>query len=335
MRRPNKKKSSSSVRKADARQSLRKAKTPPRRSAGASKTPRKAARGARARVFTPQQLAGIFSRQRTERKLEIARQKLSAALAGFRPKKGERGKIVFVRRDGTRPGRGFRGVGFGIYVDRNGKKHPIRQYDRQAKKLEKIPKPKKLSSLDVSRVRSKTAKKEYLRAITKTVGGGKTPAEKARYGFKKNFHRIDIESQFAGFAADEMFKILKDQKSTDRNFSLLIGVTCKTPNGLEWFETQIESLPGDIRKAKLSTISVDRLRAFFGLQVYGFIAKELSARGYVLSGSANYVKQLPENKGKRRDRWTKRGHEWKGYGKTEIEIKSVEWRFLQNTFEKL
>lgn len=113
----------------------------------------------------------------------------------------------------------------------------------------------------------------------------------------------------------------------------MIGVTVQLPDGrLEFYETQISTLPGDIRKGSIHHINLGRLRAFFGLQVYAFIARELSSHGYVMAGSANYIKRLKENKRKRRSKWTKAGQEWQGRDKADVEIKSVEWRFLQNTF---
>ena len=285
------------------------------------------------KTFTPEQLARKFARQRQEIKDARAKKQLGLALKKFRPRKGERGKIVFIGRDGSRLASTKGRTGYAVYVDKKGKRTPIRQFDRKQLKVERVPQSRRISEIDVSRVRSKRAKKAFLESHTNEIARGQT-FEKSRYGFRRNFRRIDVESDFAEFAAKELLRILRSQRSTDRNLALQIGVTAQTPAGTEFFETSIDALPGDLRKAKIESISVDRLREFFGRQVYAFIASEMAARGYVMAGSANYVRNLPENKNRKRDKWTKGGHHWQGSDKTEIKVKSVEWRFLQLTFTK-
>lgn len=288
----------------------------------------------RFKSFTPEQLRRKFAQQKLEQADAKSKKSLSKALAGFKPRKRERGSVVFIGREGSRLAAHKGRTGYAVYVDRKGRKHPVRQFDRQHLRVERVPRPRKVSEIDISRVRSKRAKKKFLEAHTNEISRGQT-FENSRYGFRRNFRRIDIESEFAEYAASELLKILHQQKSQDRNLALQIGVYAETPNGNEFFETQLDSLPGDLRKAKLETISLDRLREFFGKQVYAFIAAEMAARGFVTAGSANYVKRLPENKGKARDKWTKAGHHWQGIGKQEIKIKSVEWRFLQLTFNQI
>jgi hypothetical protein len=156
--------------------------------------------------------------------------------------------------------------------------------------------------------------------------------EKSRYGFVRRFRRIDIASEFVDFASRELLRILRGIRSTYRNLALEIGIYAETPEGVKFFETQISTLPGDLRTAKIASITLGRIKEFFGRQVYAFIAGEIASHGFVLAGSAKFVRNLPENRGKSRKRWTKGGHSWGGIGKSEIKIKSVEWRFLQQTF---
>ena len=254
-------------------------------------------------------------------------------MRNFRPRKAERGKVVFIGREGSRDAAKKSRVGYAVYVNRRGKVSPIRAYDRKTSRVEKVPRARYLADTDISRIRSKRAKKAFLEAHTNEISRGKT-IKNSRYGFRRNFKRIDAGSEFAEFAAQEMLKILKDQKSVNRNLALQIGVNATTPNGPEFFETQIDTLPGDLRKAKIESITQERLQEFFGKQVYAFVAHEMSARGYVMAGSASFVSRLTENKNKPRSKWTKGGHEWQGRNKTEIKINSVEWRFLQLTFTK-
>ena len=276
-------------------------------------------------------MSRAFTRQRQADKDKKSKRKLQKALGSFRPRKTERGKIVFIGRDGRRTAAKGGRVGYAVYVNRKGVKVPVRQHDRTTGRVEKVPRPRKLADTDVSRVRSKKAKQSFLESHTTEISRGQT-IETSRYGFRRNFRRIDAESEFAEFAAKELLKILRGIRSTDRNLALEIGIWAKTPNGVEWFQTQLDALPGDLRKGKIENISIERLKAFFGRQIYSFIARELSSRGYVMAGSANFVRKLSENRGKARDRWTKQGHIWQGADKTEITVQSVEWRFLQLTF---
>ena len=281
--------------------------------------------------FTQAELAAIFERQRLKKADEKRAGKIKKIVSAFRPRKKERGSVVILDSKGARQA-GNRGkVGYAVYVQRDGKKVVVRQYDRLKAKVEKYPKARRVSEIDVSRVRSKRAKKRFLEAHTSEISRG-AAIEKSRYGFRRKFRRIDIASGFAEFAARELLRILRGIRSTDRNLALEIGIYAETPDGIKFFETQISTLPGDLRKAKISSISVERIREFFGRQVYAFIASEIASHGYVLAGSAQFVRNLPENRGKSRRRWTKGGHSWGGIGKKEITIKSVEWRFLQQTF---
>ena len=281
--------------------------------------------------ISPAELAKKFARQREQAKDEKQARQLRKVIGRLRPRKGERGKVVFIGKDGQRlQGNGKR-VGYAVYIDRRGKKQVVRGYDRVKHRVERVAKARRLSEIDISRVRSKRAKREFLRAHSHELARGITPAQ-SRYGYRRNFRRIDAQSQFTEFAARELLKILRSQQSLERNLALQIGIYCDTPNGAEFFETQIDALPGDLRKAKIETLSLERIKTFFGRQVYAFIAAELSARGFVMSGSAQFVQRLPENQGKARARWTKGGHHWQGIGKAEVQIKSVEWRFLQLTF---
>ena len=283
------------------------------------------------KTLSPEQLAKAFARQRQAEADRRATKKLQAAIGKFRPRKADFGKIVFVGRNGSREAANTSRVGYAVYINRKGKKQPVRQFDRKSLRVERVAKAKRLSEIDISRIRSKRAKQAFLEAHTTEISRSQT-IEKSRYGFRRNFRRIDAESEFAGYAAKELLKILRGIRSTDRNLALEIGVWVKTPDGDKFIETQLDTLPGDLRKAKIASITEERIRAFFGKQVYAFIASEMAAQGYVMAGSANFVKRLPENKGKSRSKWTKQGHIWQGIEKTDVTVTSVEWRFLQLTF---
>jgi hypothetical protein len=286
----------------------------------------------RARVFTPEQLAKQFEKQREQDKDRKLEKEFKRAIRGFRPRKSELGRIIVLSRKGERV-RGNSRVGYAVYINTKGKKIPVKQYDRQRAKIEKFPKARRISEIDASRVRSKRAKKRFFEAHTREVDRGVT-TKQARFGYKRQFHRVDVESQFAQYASEQMLRMLRGTKSIERNYSLMIGLNVTTPDGLKWFETQISALPGDIRKAKINTITVERLREFFGRQVYAFLARELEMAGYVMAGSARYVSNLPENENQPRERWTKEGHHWPGTTRQDVTVNSVEWRFLQNTFEE-
>lgn len=293
--------------------------------------------------LTQKQLATAFHNQRVLEKKRKLEKILRTAINGFRPKKSERGSIVFINRSGKR-GKGGR-VGYALYINRAGKKISIRQYDRKAGKIESVPKARKIGSIDISRVRNKTAKKEFLQShinpvsagslrkirhsgkvMGKDKGGIETTG--TRFAGKDSFDAIHTGSEAANTIGRELVKAFRTTKS-NRDFLVTFGIHAKRGKEHFWFETQRRIVRRDKQELTLA-----EAKQFIGHEIYAFIAKELLANGLVLAGSARYVSRLKENRGKDREDWTKDGFEWGGAGAENVTIENVEWRFDQNIFKK-
>lgn len=298
----------------------------------------------RSRVFTQAQLQRQFAKQREEEKQTILASKLKKALGRFRPKKSQRGKIIFITTDGKAHQRTGR-VGFAVYVDSNGKKQPVRSYSRKARRLEKIPAAKKLSSIDISRVRSIKAKREFLRTKLNAVSAGALERTRKTGRIKKGkeIHLPEDGTRFAGAlktkAVDKtsaaVNKIAKELTSafaktkSNRDFQVTIGIHVKRGSERFWFETSRRIIRRDSQKLILS-----EARAFLGLEIYAFLAQQLRDNGLVMSGSATHVERLPENKGKKVKDWTNHGKSWFGIGAQIVTVENVEWRFDHIAFGK-
>lgn len=296
--------------------------------------------------FTQAELAAIFTKQRAEEKSSKLTERLKKALAGFRPRKAERGKIVFIGTKGSREAAQKGRRGFAVYIDRKGKKHPVRQYDRKAKTVEKIPIARKLSSVDISRVPSKTAKKRFLETKANKVASGvlsNLPLSRklkegekvgisgkgTRYAGKFETDRIDAASATVRRLGKELVKTIKGTRSK-RDFLITIGISCKTRDGRRfWIETQRRFSRRDGQE-----VTKAECEAFFGKEVYAFLARELAERDLVMQGSARHIARLKGNKGKRRSKWMKDGWLWEGHDKDDVKLERVEWRFDQLTLDK-
>jgi hypothetical protein len=305
------------------------------------KTPSRRSSGIRFKTFTKEQLARQFARQKkreTDKKLSKL---LKSSFAKFRPRKSERGSIVFINRAGKRDKSGK--VGYAVHITRAGKKRIVRQYDRKSGKIERVPKARKISSIDVSRVRNKRAQKKFLQAhVNKIAAGslrkirksgklrkgqqGEIRSDGTRFSGKAKYKRIDIGSEAAKTIGKELVKAFKSVRS-GRDFLVTFGIHVKKGNQRYWFETSRRI----VRRDK-QTLLLGEARAFVGREIYAFIARQLLAEGLVMRGSAQFIGRLSENKGKKRKDWTKDGFEWGGAGAEDVTIENVEWRFDQNTF---
>jgi hypothetical protein len=295
----------------------------------------------RFKTFTKEQLARQFARQKEKERSAKLGKLVRGAFSKFRPKKSERGSIVFINRSGKRDRSGK--VGYAVHITRTGKKRVVRQYDRKSGKVERVPKARKISSIDVSRVRNKKAQKIFLQAhVNKVAAGslrkirrsgkvssakdGKIDSTGTRFAGSGKYRRIDIGSEAAQTIGKELVKAFRSVRS-GRDFLVTFGIHVKKGNQRYWFETSRRI----VRRDK-QTLLLSEARAFVGREIYAFIARQLLAEGLVMRGSAQFISRLEENKGKKRKDWTKDGFEWGGAGAEDVTIENVEWRFDQNTF---
>lgn len=256
-----------------------------------------------------------------------------SAIRGFRPRRSDRGTIIFVGTRGGRISGASQRKGFAVYVTKSGRKQFIRQYDRKKGRVERTPTPRKLTTLDISTVRNKSAKKRFLtthlnpsvRAILRKKGKG-ISQRGTRYAGKIKTNKFYEKADVVGILAKELARASNSQKSK-RDFLVTIGISVKDGTGRHhWIEIQRRFSRQDGQRAYETD-----LRSFFGREIYAFLAKELSDRDLVLQGSARHIGRLKENRGKKRSRWEKDGFLWQGHDQKDVSIESLEYRFDQLT----
>ena len=300
----------------------------------------------RAKVLTEAELAARLSRQRQADKDRAALRKMRHAVSKFRPRKKDFGKIVMIGVKGARDAdkRGRRG--FAVYVNTKGRKIPVRQRSRATGKLEKAPHARKLSSVDITRVRSKRAKRDFLQTKMNPVAAGifrthkgtrhlkpgekgDLPSRATRYAGRLDAKRVDIASRAVTLLSRELVKAVRGTRSK-RDFLVTIGIACKTRGGERfWIETQQRFSRMDGQPVTLA-----ECRGFFGFTIYGFLARALGERGLVMGGSARHVARLSENEGIERGDWRQDGFLWKGNSREDVSVSAVEYRIDQLTLTK-
>lgn len=285
---------------------------------------------AREKKRSAKQLASRIKRiRRTYSDRDI---KFKKAVAKFRPKKTDKGSIVFVTIDGKR-GRKFSDrKGYAVYVNTKGKKTGIKQYNSRTGRTEKIPVARKIASIDINKVRSKRAKLKFWRAFTNEVVSGKLEnmekrgkvPNSTRFSGAIKSDRIDGKSEAVSKLAKELAHATNITFSK-KDFLVTIGIHIKDKEGKNHFvTTQQRFSRNEGQKA-----TVDETEKFFAYTIYGFLANELASRGLVLVGSARHIARLKQNRGKKRDKWTKDGFLWQGHDMQDVTIQTVEYRFDQ------
>jgi hypothetical protein len=155
------------------------------------------------------------------------------------------------------------------------------------------------------------------------------PEGATRYAGRLDAKRVDIASRAVTLLSRELVKAARGARSK-RDFLVTIGIACKTRGGERfWIETSQRFSRMDGQPVTLA-----ECRAFFGKQVYAFLARQLAARDLVMAGSARHISRLPENQGEDRDDWRKDGFLWKGHDKTDVSVSAVEYRIDQLTLTK-
>ena len=276
---------------------------------------------------------------RIERTYDEREFRLKAAVKTFRPRKSERGSIVFVGVRGGRIPHNSNRRGYAVYVDSKGRKNPVRQLSRDTGKVERIPIARRITALDVTRVKSKKAKRNFLtarmnpvarREIRRAKGGKGISTRGTRYAGKFAADSFYTRSDSVEVLALELCKASNSQQSK-RDFLVTVGIHVhETKSGKRhWIEVRRRFSRKDGQIAEIPDV-----KDYFGQEIYAFMARELESRGLVLSGSARHVARLAENQGNEREVWTKDGFEWKGRDAENVKIESIEYRIDQLTLGK-
>lgn len=299
----------------------------------------------RALTLSVKEIARRVSRQKLEARAEAKWKKLKAVIGKFRPAKKDYGKIVLIGSRGSRVAAGKNRRVIAVYINRNGKKTPVRQFDRTERKIEKFAKLRKINSVDVSRVRSKRAQNQFLTASLNRISAGtlsevpesgrlnasarsrKISCSGTRYCGAIFSRRIDRQSDAAIKIGKELARAA-NRAIGKRDFIVTIGISVQVvATGQNYF---IVTKRRFTRRDSQTTLNAEAID-FIGREIYGFLARDLQSRGLVMTGSATHIKNLPENKGKKRNDWKKDGFLWEAHDSNDVKLIQVEYRIDQQT----
>jgi hypothetical protein len=294
------------------------------------------------KVAAAREIAAV--RRESEKQIARIRRKHKArevtfktAISSYRPLKADRGKIVFITSKRLKNGKlqwkaspnRTSKKGFGVYVTRNGTKNAIKSYQSRVGEVERYPLAKRIERLDVSRVKSKKAKRVFYDRQIHAVASGdikfrknSLPTGGTLYEGKIKTDRIDIWSK----TVEKLAKVLFEAARLNRhrlNFLVSVGIHIKSPTSNRSKFIEINKAFG--RRHNQHT-TIEECKKFFGLVIYAEAAQILEEAGQVLAGSAAHISRLSDNKGKKRRYWKKDGEEWLGRFSTDVELLAVEYR---------
>lgn len=256
--------------------------------------------------------------ERTRRLARESKARAYDARAAFKPRKADRGKIIFVSVSG-KPNPSRRGrKGYPIYVTRSGKKRLIRQHGEGPYKARTIS---ELVLPDRPNLRSATKRFQQRRLVR--VGRIHTIVKKA--GSVKAGGAHDFSERISNNIASSIRSALTATKS-HRTFLIKFSALVRLPNG------QTQAIAGEvpIERPDHIAIRLAGIRNFVRQKFYGFMARELAFAGYVSNGSANHIRSLEANDGEKPEDWVdSRGEPWSGRDKTQVEIIRIDWTIEQ------
>lgn len=274
----------------------------------------------------------VAGRQEAQaRRLRLAAVKQAkAARSVFKPRKQDRGKIIFIgtqgQRNPTKKGR----KGYVVYVTKTGKKWLI----KRTKSTEPY-RPRTLSQVIIpARANIRRAKKAFQSRRLVRVGGIEIVRQS---GSVRTGGAHDFSETVSNKIAASLQRVLRGQAS-HRVFVVKFNALVKLPSG----ETRAISGQVDLEYADHVAIRTIGIRAYVRHKFYAELARELAFAGYVSNGSANHIRSLrnipdPDSPGDtvdnadlEREEWLdKRGEAWTGRNKEQVEIQTIEWKIEQ------
>ena len=221
-------------------------------------------------------------------------------------------------------------------MTKTGKKQLVRKYDRRKKYVSRYPESQKLSSVDVSRVRNKSAKLKFLTQFL-------NPSARGEFTRVKKGISSARASAAGAMATDKFYRGAGVVKAIARNLSVICNRTKSRKDFLVslgfWLKDE-EGKPHFVEVNRRFARRDDQATnpaecaEFLSYEVYGYLARELTTRGLVLSGSAAHISQLKGNQGRRRSRWKKDGFLWEGHDALDANIIKIEWRIDHQSFHQ-
>jgi hypothetical protein len=260
--------------------------------------------------------------EKTARLNRLKRKAAVAARNKFKPRQGDRGKFVFVDTKGKANPQKKGRKGYAVYVTTTGKKWL--QLEHKAKEPARARTRSKLLLPAGARLRK--AKQKFTAARLVKVGQGKEerPLRKG-FGTVNTGGTHDFNAGAVKRLAGQLRKYISNQAS-NRVYVVRFNALVKLPDG----STQAISGDVPIEYPDHAAISAIGVSAWVRHKFYAFMARELAYAGYVSAGSANHIRSLAVNQGKRRSQWKdSRGEPWAGRGKQQVEIQRIDWELEQ------
>lgn len=272
-------------------------------------------------TVSPGKLKRLLAERKAHQKELVRYRKAKAARDNYKPRKGDRGKLVFIGTDGQRNPAAKGRKGHLIYVTKTGKKWLLKQAGRKgaytARKISETEPPQSKT------LRNKSKQFQASKLVRVSKHKKAAPAIKGK-GSVESGGAFDFNENVIKAIAKSIKKTIESQASK-RRFLIRAMVLVKLPDG----STQVFTVTVPIDKPDHISIELGGMLNFVRQKFYAFLAKELSYSGYVTSGSANHIRRLAENSGAEPGEYTKNGQEWQGNELEIVRIQSIDWEILQ------
>lgn len=225
--------------------------------------------------------------------------KQKAAVGKLKVKKNDKLSFVFVSATGKRLRANSGKRGYLVYITRTGKKRVIKPPKLGGAAANS---PHRFSTFKpTDQRRKKTAVRKVIDKHTAQMNSGFFRPRKATGA-------VDYK-RASGTLAQRLRDTLSEiSPAGKREIVIKFAATIRLKSG------EIKTVIGEtpiFYLSHLQPLDKQALKVFVESKVYAFLADSLTAEGFVSSGSANHIKRLKANKGKRVSEWVNRkGQAW-------------------------
>lgn len=263
--------------------------------------------------LTQAQRDRIKGREASARYAKQAKEAAKAAVKKFKPKRADRGKIIFL---GKRKG-------YAVYVTSTGKKWLLKSptdkpYQTQRKRDIELPLRKnlrkKIAEFQKRRLVETRRGKSLLRGSGKASGRG----------------RADFKESVVNKIAKSLKQTIEGQAS-HRTFLIEVNLLLRHSDGGK----SATSFSVPIDKADHISIRLGGLKNFVSQKFYAYLARALQYMGFISAGSAAHIKRVTGKKVTEaiwEQYHSDAGHSVPGWSAPRFEvvtIEQIEWRILQ------
>jgi hypothetical protein len=288
-------------------------------------------RRAKTKVVSPPSSPGTLSKKEFSTKYQQLRRRIRAerlltrrehnaerSLKAFRPRKVDRGQLHFIGTGGSRDAAKREAKGYLVYVDRNGQKSLVKQYDKQLRR-KVIPKAQRLRDVepfDSGKIRASRKFVNYTKTVFKQSFSTYSTGKVAK---GNNF---DSTSNLVNTLTREISTALGSRKSR-RTFQVTIKCLVKDRKG----KSHVIETSCKISRQDHVAIKKGGVKNFVQRKLYSFLSNELAQRGLVSEGSARHIRTLKVNRGKRKDKWVdNQGFTWEGHDRDVVTIQRTDYK---------